>query len=247
MVEADEESVVSDGGNDLIRTELLSHRQQLTSLTHFQQCFGWMLKSTGVMMTWQKRFFALTSKGKLRYTASEPQPQTKQRWVTLLNAEDIVRVELDTSAGAKPPIDQYHQYGFYIDAASREGPKDIRQRRIRFCCFHRSDMQMWLVALRHATDVVFALEQRGDLPRSPLRRLLDPTVLSTLLESEPVRHYSLRSPVPQTYRLRMQTEDEVAAIEEHLKTVDAQTKAKQQERELAAALRSYSPARFSGT
>ena len=243
MIDADVESN-SDDEDDAIRAELLSHRQQLTNLTRFQQCYGWMLKSTGVFMTWQKRFFALTSKGKLRYTTTEPQAQTQQRWVTLINAEDIVRVELDTTCGAKPPIDQYHQYGFYVDCAYREGPKEIRQRRIRFCCYHRSDLQMWLAALRHATDVVFALEERGDLPRSPLRRLLDPAVLTTLLDSEPVRHYSLRSPVPQTYRLRMQAENEAAAIEEHLKEVDAAARAKQQERELTAALRSYSPTRF---
>ncbi len=163
----------------------------------------------------------------------------------LLNAEDIVRVELDTTASAKPPMDQYHQYCFYVDAACREG-KEIRQRRVRFCCFHRSDNQMWLAALRHATDVVFALEERGELPRSPLRRLLDPAVMATLLDSEPVRHYSLRSPVPQTYRRRMQTEHEVASIEEHLKEVDAQARAKQHDKEAAAALRSYSPTRFVG-
>jgi hypothetical protein len=237
--------------DDPIQTELRSHRQQLASLTQFQQCYGWMLKSAGVMMTWQKRFFALTCTGKLRYTSADPKDVTtgggsqRVRWRTLLNAEDIVRVELDTvTGGAKPPIDQYHQYNFYMDVAAREGLKDIRQRRIRFCCYNRTDLQMWIAALRHATDVVYELEQRGELPRSPLRRLLDPAVLAALLATaEPLRHYSLRSPVPQTYRLRMQTENEVACIEEHLKETEAMARARQQERGASSALRSYSPTR----
>jgi hypothetical protein len=179
----------------------------------FKPYWGWMFKSTGLLMSWQRRFFVFTTRGKLKCGASDDGP-----WSFVLAANHILRVEVDsyhdTSGGVAPPTSQYHQYGFYVDTYDPHQPQ--RPKRLRFCCYSRKELNAWLTVLRRATDVIFALEEAGSIARSPARRRLD---LSDERTRMAIRMLSSRHDDTDgtlgapTYRRRTQLEEDLAALE----------------------------------
>lgn len=178
-------------------SEVSSTHEGTQTYYNFTPYWGWMWKSTGVLTTWQKRFFVFTKRGKLKLSANDKGP-----WTVVVSAQHILRVETDayydTTNGVPPPVNPFQAYGFYIDAVDQR--TSTKQTRLRFCCFNKEELNAWLVVLRKATDVVFSLEQTGSLQPSPLRKRIDP---------------SMGSPV--TYRKRTQIEDDMTALEEHEK------------------------------
>lgn len=180
----------------------------------FKPYWGWMLKSTGILMTWQRRFFVFTTRGKLKCSVGDNGP-----WHVIFSANNIIRVEVDsyhdTNGGAAPPTSQYHQYGFFVDLYD---PTSVaRPKRMRFCCFSRKELNAWLTVLRRATDIIFALEESGSIARSPARRRLDLSDERTRLAiknlsanfADGVEHVTAAP----TYRRRQQLEEELQAIE----------------------------------
>lgn len=176
----------------------------------FTPYWGWMFKSTGVLMTWQRRFFVFTTRGKLKCSASDKGP-----WNVLVSANNIMRVEVDsyhdTAGGVAPPTSQYHQYGFYIDAFDAANP--AKPKRLRFCCFCRRELNAWLTVLRRATDVVFALEESGSIARSPARRHLDLSDSKARLAISNLSQHHEDGATAPTYRKRTQLEEDVHALE----------------------------------
>jgi hypothetical protein len=149
----------------------------------FHAYWGWMFRSLGALLTWQRRFFVFTSDGKLKCSNSERGP-----WSVVATADRILRVEVDSyydaSNGTAPPTSQTHQYGFFIDvvdviddgehapppaSASRQYGPNTRQRRLRFCCYSRFELNAWLHILRRATELAAHLDERRP-DASPLRR-----------------------------------------------------------------------------
>lgn len=201
-------------------------REQLTSLGQFDPVWGWMLKSTGVLMSWQRRFFVMTKSGKIKYTSQDPTKEEAVRWVHLLNAEDITRVESDTFAdtAVRPPTNQFNVNCFYVDAVrSHRHPGDggaPRTERFKFCCGNKAELNKWMWALRGATDTVYTLEEGGLVERSPLREHFRRmyAILSPLLNSsiQAARQGQLPAGAEvglPTYRRRIQMEDDIAALE----------------------------------
>ena len=188
-----------------------------TNPATFTPYWGWMFKSSGVLMTWQRRFFVFTARGKLKCSSSDKGP-----WMPLLSANNIARVEVDTygegSGGAAPPTSQYHKYGFYVDLHDTHNPNHGHNiRRLRFCCFSRKELNAWLTVLRRATDVIFALEESGAIARSPHRRRLDlgPEISRQAIESVMGggRRVGDGDHSPPTYRRRTQLEEDQLALE----------------------------------
>ena len=210
-------------------------RKALADLAQFPPCWGWLYKSQGVLMSWQQRYFVFTQTGKLKYTTQDPTVEgANVRWILLLHAEDITRVEVDmfhdSTSGVRPPVDQYHSNCFYIDAVSNHDDHEQRgrPRRFKFCCRNKSEMTRWMQTLRKATDVVYSLEEASLVPRSPVREhfrrmfaLLSPllaTASSGLGDEE----------IP-AYRRRVQMEDDIAALEAQQR--EAEEKERREEEE----------------
>ena len=181
------------------------HRRASCSRNHgglsleFEPNYGWMFKSTGVLMTWQRRFFVLTKSGKLKCTSQDPlHGKQNVRWVTVFSAEDILRVEVDSLSdgmhGAKPPSDMHC---FYVDVGDSKN-EAARPHRVRFCCANRQELNQWLQSFRRATDVVYQMEEDGRIQKSPLRIHFSVSEVDT--------HHS-------TYRRRLHLVDSVAAQE----------------------------------
>ena len=188
----------------------------------FTPYWGWMEKSTGVLMTWQRRFFVFTTRGKLKIAVSEKGPFT-----VLFTANQILRVEVDTYhdvlKGARPPTSQYTQYGFYVDIS--DPSVTAKQRRLRFCCHSRALVNSWLTVLRRAADVVFALEDSGTGARAPARRRFDTVMASATHVAADLRRSLTGGNADATsggpssgkkmvsYRRRVQLEGDLAALE----------------------------------
>eukprot|EP00744_Colponema_vietnamica_P019076 GILI01026970.1.p1 GENE.GILI01026970.1~~GILI01026970.1.p1 ORF type:complete len:595 (-),score=117.94 GILI01026970.1:76-1719(-) len=220
-------------------------RQQLTSLGQFEPVWGWMLKSSGVLMSWQRRFFVMTRSGKIKYTSQDPTKEDNVKWVHVLNVEDITRVESDTFADSavRPPTDQYHNNSFYVDAvrSHRLHAGADKTQRFKFCCGNKSDMNKWMWALRNATDVVYTLEEGGLVQRSPIREhfrrmyaILSPLLCSSMqaarngqrIADGEESHVSIELP---TYRKRIQMEDDIAALEAQQREAALREKVREEE------------------
>jgi hypothetical protein len=163
---------------------------------NYREYWGWMAKSTGVLVTWQRRFFVFTKTGKLKCATTPEGP-----WQLIFEAPQILRVEVDAyheGSGARPPADQYHQYGFYVDIS---GENPMRPERCRFCCYSKGDLNNWLHILRQAVEVVYHLEETHSIAPSPLRIRVDEALLH-----EGGKHTS--------YRRRTQLEDDTYALQQ---------------------------------
>ncbi len=141
----------------------------------FHPFWGFMFRSNGALLTWQRRLFVFTSNGRLRCAHNEKGP-----WMLVTTADKILRVEVDSyhdvgGNGLAPPTTQYHQYGFFVDVIDTDTApapgEPHRQKRLRFCCFSRGELTNWMHILRRATETVGQLAELGVAGAiSPVRR-----------------------------------------------------------------------------
>ncbi|KAJ9447561.1 hypothetical protein DIPPA_04797 [Diplonema papillatum] len=149
--------------------------------------WGWMFRSTGMFVSWQRRFFLLRD-GVLKFGT-----QDNGNLQPLLNVESIARVELDSfndaAQGNHPPTGKYESFGFMVETYSKQ--------RVRFCCTSSSERAEWMSVLRKSIEIRLNTERQ---------RAFNPTSEAPY---EPYLYLEDCSPPdpPPTYRTRVRLAD----------------------------------------
>eukprot|EP01060_Flectonema_neradi_P002631 TRINITY_DN11671_c0_g1_i1.p1 TRINITY_DN11671_c0_g1~~TRINITY_DN11671_c0_g1_i1.p1 ORF type:complete len:952 (+),score=233.06 TRINITY_DN11671_c0_g1_i1:33-2888(+) len=115
----------------------------------FPSYWGWMFRSSGMFVSWQRRFFVVRD-GILKIGTSDT-----GTFQTLVNTEAIAKVELDSfsdaSQGNHPPTGKYESFGFMVETYSKQ--------KIRFCCTSSSERSEWMSVLRKCIEIRLGIER----------------------------------------------------------------------------------------
>eukprot|EP01063_Lacrimia_lanifica_P022582 TRINITY_DN30123_c0_g1_i1.p1 TRINITY_DN30123_c0_g1~~TRINITY_DN30123_c0_g1_i1.p1 ORF type:complete len:1120 (+),score=465.88 TRINITY_DN30123_c0_g1_i1:203-3361(+) len=116
--------------------------------------WGWLYKSSGMFVTWQRRFFILRD-GVLKMSPTgdigvEEEWETNAAcFKTVLKVDAVARVELETfkdvSQGNHPPTGKYESFGFMVETYSRQ--------KIKFCCTSSSERAEWMNVFRKCNEI----------------------------------------------------------------------------------------------
>ena len=111
--------------------------------------WGWMFRSSGMFVSWQRRFFVVRD-GILKFGTTD-----SGSFQTLVNTDAIAKVELDcfgdASQGNHPPTGKYESFGFMIETYSKQ--------KIRFCCTSSSERSEWMSILRKCIEIRLGIER----------------------------------------------------------------------------------------